>query len=543
MLKTQLINEFLEIHFSGCFGAIVTGSVVSGEMAEGSDIDLMVFETYLSRPYEEIFDFKKFQFHVVVTPVYLIEDWLKKDIQKKDGLFIALIANGKVIKDHDKFFENIIRKVQELYSNPSTFLEADNHKKELFTIQKLLIQLKALTDDGETIFCMLELIKKTVKYHLLTNDHWQGSIGKHSARAFKKVNPLLHGRLILGYKEYVINNDKLLFIDTINAFLKSNGVLATNYARKKETIENTCCDYLSVVFRGISFPDTFYNKFLPEFTNLTNGILYPSELYAFKQFDHTRKNEVYYIRVKKDKNVINGRLLPRLRQAYFGKRINYNDDKIYINYSFNLPPADSFQIQTYFEDLKEILFAELQEYTSKSGYNSNQISFHAIYLLVVYGLTLFSSFDVYKSFLNKLCELWLSKAHIFEPNGENSKEKALKILSDYKKKYDTSSREKFDPFFLPLIDSWKNDISIPQYPKVVEKLKELVGVNEAMDFNSQMNIIPYCDRIDTGDLYTNMILIDKILNVFGVPETSKSYIIFNVKEVFHSFLSQEKSLQ
>ncbi len=101
----KIVNKILDLKYPKCDGALMAGSIVRGEGTKTSDIDLIIFDMSIDKPYRESFMFDDVPIEVFVQNKESFKFFFEDDCKRKMPSLPKMVVESLIIKDNDYFIE------------------------------------------------------------------------------------------------------------------------------------------------------------------------------------------------------------------------------------------------------------------------------------------------------------------------------------------------------------------------------------------------------------------------------------------------------
>lgn len=165
---------FINHFFPHCQAAILAGSVVRGEETSTSDLDLVIFDEYLSSSYRESFIEYGWDIECIVLNFSSYKDYFESDCKRAKPAMPKMISEGIIIR-YDIKLEAIKKEANELLEKGPEEWSDETVKLKRYFLTDLLDDFKGCTNREEGIFIANALAEATSEFVLRMNRRWIGS--------------------------------------------------------------------------------------------------------------------------------------------------------------------------------------------------------------------------------------------------------------------------------------------------------------------------------------------------------------------------------
>jgi len=237
------IDLFLQQYFPDAKMVILCGSAASQSMAEGSDIDLAIFQDGLSHPVYDGFRHQGIPFDIVVYPCSGMDEYLYDHSRKSHlGKILCYLSNGVVIRDQIGLADDIIRVAGHYYDRGYRSSSVEVFQLQ-HLIRKSIAKWKKESDFCRRMLFAASIIDLAIDTVILLNSGWVAA-GNMKLKLFKKYDPDLFAFLANYYRAPEVNEATLIRLVEERLVLATN-VLSDRPAGYSEEIANVA-DHLIV---------------------------------------------------------------------------------------------------------------------------------------------------------------------------------------------------------------------------------------------------------------------------------------------------------
>ncbi|MGP4062823.1 nucleotidyltransferase domain-containing protein [Halobacillus sp. H74] len=214
---TQIIHR----HHRGCDAALLAGSVVRGEATSTSDLDLVLFYSDISASYRESFQANSWPVECFVHSWTSYKEFFKLDCERGQPSMPRMVAEGVVIKNHDKLVSIKEEADLLLEKGPLRWSKETIEQKRYF-LTDTLDDFIGCSDRGESIFIANTLAQLSSDFHLRVHGQWSGS-SKWMMRALRSFDPPFAARLMDSFTLFYEKGKKEKVIDLVDDLLRPYG--------------------------------------------------------------------------------------------------------------------------------------------------------------------------------------------------------------------------------------------------------------------------------------------------------------------------------
>lgn len=221
MKPIEAARQFINNYFPFCQGALLAGSVIRGNATKTSDLDIIVFDSYLASPYRESLIFSGWPVEVFVHNLTSYKKLFISDFECARPTHPQMIAEGVILVDHGVITPIKIEAKQFLFNGPEPWSEEKIYNKRYF-ITDALEDLIGSSDRGEQICIAGTLADWIHEFVLRTNNQWLGD-SKWIIRALKKYDEHFAAVFTEAFDSFYKTGNKSKIITLVDEVLKPYG--------------------------------------------------------------------------------------------------------------------------------------------------------------------------------------------------------------------------------------------------------------------------------------------------------------------------------
>ena len=228
----QLAIELIRTKNPECEAAFLAGSVVRGEATATSDLDIVVFDPFVSASYRESFMYEGWPVEWYVHNLESYYSFYQNDCTRGRPSMPKMVSEGAILQDKGR--AKALQKEAEiiLRNGPDPWGEETIRGKRYF-LTDVLEDFIGATDRGEELCCAAALADQVHEFILRTNKQWTGS-SKWIVRALTSYNPKLAAEFVRVFDQYYVTREKeevIAFVD--QALLPYGGRLFDGFSLGK----------------------------------------------------------------------------------------------------------------------------------------------------------------------------------------------------------------------------------------------------------------------------------------------------------------------
>lgn len=217
----EAAQQFIEMYFPNCKGALLAGSVVRGEATETSDLDIVVFESNLSSSYRKSIIEFGWPIEVFVHSLTSYKPFFISDRERARPSMPRMIAEGILLKDVG-VIESIKNEAIELLANgPEKWSEETITTKRYF-ITDALDDFIGSTKRAEEIFIASTIAELLSEFILRSNRQWIGH-SKWIVRSLKQFDEIFADKFVEAFDVFYKTDDKTKIIQLVDKVLEPYG--------------------------------------------------------------------------------------------------------------------------------------------------------------------------------------------------------------------------------------------------------------------------------------------------------------------------------
>ncbi|MGW3580985.1 nucleotidyltransferase domain-containing protein [Streptomyces rubiginosohelvolus] len=174
--------------------AFLGGSVLTSRRTARSDLDVVVLLDGPPAPYRESLRYRDWPVELFVHTENTWHSFVTPEIAQRTSPLLWMCADGALLLDADGTGARMAETAKRLAAAGPPPVTGTALEDARYALTDLLDDFGAVTDAGERLFVVAELVRRTGELALLTHGTWLGG-GKWLARRLEPVAPDLAGRL------------------------------------------------------------------------------------------------------------------------------------------------------------------------------------------------------------------------------------------------------------------------------------------------------------------------------------------------------------
>ncbi|MFB7295052.1 nucleotidyltransferase domain-containing protein [Streptomyces rubiginosohelvolus] len=174
--------------------AFLGGSVLTSRRTARSDLDVVVLLDGPPAPYRESLRYRDWPVELFVHTEDSWHSFVTPEIAQRNSPLLWMCADGALLLDADGTGARMAETAKHLAAAGPPPVTGTALEDARYALTDLLDDFGAVTDAGERLFVVAELVRRTGELALLTHGTWLGG-GKWLARRLEPVAPDLAGRL------------------------------------------------------------------------------------------------------------------------------------------------------------------------------------------------------------------------------------------------------------------------------------------------------------------------------------------------------------
>ncbi|PGM55657.1 nucleotidyltransferase domain-containing protein [Bacillus sp. AFS053548] len=217
----EAANQFLNKYFPNCQGALLAGSVIRGEAIETSDLDIVIFDKYLSSSYRESFIEFGWAIEVFVHNLSTYKQFFQSDYERARPSMPRMVSEGITLKD-EGIIKDIKREAKELLDKGPEKWSDETIKVKRYFITDALTDFIGSSNREEDLFIANTLAELVSEFVLRTKCKWIGS-SKWIIRSLRNYNEDFALRFVEAFDLFYTTGDKKQIIELVNNILQPFG--------------------------------------------------------------------------------------------------------------------------------------------------------------------------------------------------------------------------------------------------------------------------------------------------------------------------------
>ncbi|MEU9335149.1 nucleotidyltransferase domain-containing protein [Streptomyces sp. NPDC048290] len=201
--------------------AFLGGSVLTKRRTALSDLDIVVLLPGLPAPYRESLQYGDWPVELFVHTEESWHQFVNREIRKRRSPLLWMCADGELLFDVDGLGASVAAEARKLALAGPPSATVEEIEDFRYGITDLLDDLAGCTDQGERLFIVTELARRTGELALALGGSWGGG-GKWLARRLEDTAPGLNARLHHAVRE-ALNGQTEALAGVVEAVLAPAG--------------------------------------------------------------------------------------------------------------------------------------------------------------------------------------------------------------------------------------------------------------------------------------------------------------------------------
>ncbi|HEY3780498.1 MAG TPA: nucleotidyltransferase domain-containing protein [Fimbriimonadaceae bacterium] len=192
--------------FPESVGSMLVGSIARGETKPHSDIDLIVLEKSLRKPFRETFFGGGKQIEVFVHTFETLIHALHQDVLIRKACHISMCCDALVLHDEGETCRALKKIAKQLHKRGPCPLSLDEMALIRHEVVNLMEDLQDSTDSFEQFVIVDNLVERCMEYHSCIFRHWNG-FGRWKIRELRAFNPIAAETLLNAVETFFAAGD------------------------------------------------------------------------------------------------------------------------------------------------------------------------------------------------------------------------------------------------------------------------------------------------------------------------------------------------
>lgn len=191
---TEVARALVLERHPDALAAFLGGSVLTSRRTARSDLDVVVLLDGPPAPYRESLRYGDWPVELFVHTEDSWHSFVTPEIAQRNSALLWMCADGALLLDADGTGARMAETAKRLAAAGPPPVTDTALEDARYALTDLLDDFAAVTDAGERLFVVAELVRRTGELALLTHGTWLGG-GKWLARRLEPVAPDLAARL------------------------------------------------------------------------------------------------------------------------------------------------------------------------------------------------------------------------------------------------------------------------------------------------------------------------------------------------------------
>jgi hypothetical protein len=213
--------QFIEKHFPSCNVAILSGSVVSGQGTDHSDLDLVIIDDSQPGPFRACYFENDWPIEAFVFTTGTYRIFFDNNHYHAIPTLQRLCANGLILKD-DGTANELVQEAKDLLSEGPWPLSTEEINQARYEIAECLEDLEGSVSRHEDLFIVNRLATLVLDFELRSHGYWTG-VGKWAVRALSTYSELFCRQFMNELDSYYKNDTKDSLVAFVDGTLQPYG--------------------------------------------------------------------------------------------------------------------------------------------------------------------------------------------------------------------------------------------------------------------------------------------------------------------------------
>ena len=214
-------QQFIEVYFPNCQGALLAGSVVRGEITETSDLDIVVFDKTIPSSYRESMLELGWPIEVFVHNLTSYKQYFENDCKRARPSLPRMVSEGFILRDCG-IMDSIKEEANKLLSKGPEEWPAETINIKRYFITDALHDFIGCTNRAEELFVANTLAELTSEFVLRTNRRWIGA-SKWVIRSLNQFDEQFTVKFVDAFDRYYKEGEKDHVIQLVEDVLRPYG--------------------------------------------------------------------------------------------------------------------------------------------------------------------------------------------------------------------------------------------------------------------------------------------------------------------------------
>lgn len=221
MTAKEAAQQFIDMYYPNCDGALLAGSVVRGEATKTSDLDIVIFDQSSTYSYRESLIKFDWPIEVFVHNLASYQSFVAMDAAKGLSSLPRMIIDGFVLRDLG-MVRGIKKEAQALMDKGPSPWSLETIQTRRYTITDMVDDLLGSEKREEDLCIVMSVAPLIAEFYLRTNQQWLGE-SKWIHRALNKYDPSFAKRYTDAFEDFFRTGSKDEMVRIIDEVLEPFG--------------------------------------------------------------------------------------------------------------------------------------------------------------------------------------------------------------------------------------------------------------------------------------------------------------------------------
>jgi predicted nucleotidyltransferase len=322
------VNNFIRVNFDDCLAACITGSCLTKNFKNKSDIDVIIISKNVDKTISETFSGYRPEIHAIILPENKLGEILLEDWKRREGICLHMLTNCFILKDTNKILEDLRDSSFDLFSKGPPLLSSNEIHNFRVRIDSLVSDLNGGLNFDQMIFVSSRILTLLVELNIGWHKKWLFR-NKHAPEALREVDNVLMNDIVRSLKVLYAQENCKEFISVVS---KNLNLFNSNCSKHStgRILKETQINQFVFAISGPSNVIEFYKQIIYPFL-WTKSF---TDYFLFQNSDPFYAGVTYFLIIKDAQYVINTSIIDLLNTI--------NRENVWlIEYPYNYIPVVS----------------------------------------------------------------------------------------------------------------------------------------------------------------------------------------------------------
>lgn len=218
----EAAHEFINKFFPHCQGALLAGSVASGDDTETSDLDIVVFDKSIGSSYRESLIEFGWPIEVFAHNLNSYKQYFESDRKRARPSLPKMVVEGNILKDDGIVIAAVKKEANELLEKGPEKWSIETINLKRYFITDVLEDFIGSKNRAEDIFIANTLAELLCEFVLRTNRQWVGA-SKWIIRSLRNHNQEVANEFEVAFDTFYRTGKKEPVITLVDEVLHPHG--------------------------------------------------------------------------------------------------------------------------------------------------------------------------------------------------------------------------------------------------------------------------------------------------------------------------------